>query len=70
MLKNMSSLTNSSTKIEGSAGSESGISSSASYDSLNGDEHDERTSRDRASSDNAVSECVDDECHVNKALPC
>ncbi|MFT6571336.1 MAG: hypothetical protein ACJAWY_003060, partial [Sphingomonas echinoides] len=49
MLKNMGSLTNSSTKIEGLGGSESEISSSASYDSLNGDEHDERTSRDRAS---------------------
>lgn len=49
MLKNMGNLTNSSTKIEGLGGSESEISSSASYDSLNGDEHDERTSRDRAS---------------------
>ena len=36
-----------STKIEGSGGAESEISSSASFDSLNGDEHDERDRSDR-----------------------
>ncbi|MGR3598828.1 MAG: integrase, partial [Heliomarina sp.] len=45
----MSSPTNNSTKIEDSDASGAEISSSASYDSLNGDEHDKRTSRDRAS---------------------
>lgn len=49
MLENMSSPTNNSTKIEDSDASGAEISSSASYDSLNGDEHDKRTSRDRAS---------------------
>ena len=45
----MGSLTNSSTKIEGSGGSESEISSSAPHTAPNSDEHDERASRDRAS---------------------
>ena len=49
MLGNMSSLTNNGTRIEDSDASDAEISSSASYDSLNSDEHDERTSRDRAS---------------------
>ena len=43
----MGRLTNNSTKIEGSGGAESEISSSASFDSLNGDEHDERDRSDR-----------------------
>ena len=45
----MGRLTNCSTKIEGSGGSESEISSSAPHTAPNSDEHDERTSRDRAS---------------------
>ncbi len=49
MLGNMSSLTNNGTRIEDSDASDAEISSSASYDSLNSDEHDERTSRDGAS---------------------
>ena len=49
MLGNMSGLTNNGTKIEDSEASDAEIPSSASYGSLNSDEHDERTSRDRAS---------------------
>ena len=49
MPQNMGNLTNNGTKIEDSDASDAEISSSASYDSLNSDEHDERTPRDRAS---------------------
>jgi hypothetical protein len=45
----MGSLTNSSTKIEGSGGSESEISGSAPHTASNSDERDEKTSRDRTS---------------------
>jgi integrase len=49
MLKNMGSLTNNSTKIAGSCGSESEISNSAPHTVPTSDERDERTSRDGAS---------------------
>ena len=49
MLESMGNLTNNSTKIEGSGGSESGISSSAPHTAPNSDERDERTSRDGTS---------------------
>ena len=49
MLKNMSSLTNNGTEIEGSGGSEAEISSSVPYDPPNNDERDERITRDGAS---------------------
>ena len=49
MPQNMGNLTNNGTKIEDSDASDAEISSSASYGSLNSDEHDERTPRDRAS---------------------
>jgi integrase len=49
MLKNMGSLTNNSTKIEGSDAPESEISRSASDDAPNGDEHNEREQVESAS---------------------
>jgi integrase len=49
MLKNMGSLTNNSTKIAGSCGSESEISNSAPHTVPTSDDRDERTSRDGAS---------------------
>ena len=49
MLKNMGSLTNNSTKIEGSDAPESEISRSASDNAPNGDEHNEREQVESAS---------------------